>query len=182
MAKFYSEITPALQTFIEAQKLFFVATADADSRINMSPKGVDSLRVVSPTRVLWMNLSGSGNETAAHVRVDSRMTLMFCAFEGKSKILRLYGTAKVIHPRDDAWDELSALFPPNDASRQLFDFSVESLQTSCGFGVPLYAYQGDRDLMDVWAERKGGKAGVERYWDERNRLSIDGKPTGIIED
>lgn len=120
MAKRYDEISTRLQQFIEAQKIFFVATATADSRINLSPKGMDSLRVVDANRVVWLNITGSGNETAAHVQENPRMTLMFTAFEGDPVILRLYGTAQVIHQNDAAWEALLSLFPPLPGARQIF--------------------------------------------------------------
>ncbi len=176
MAKFYTQLDDKLTDFIARQKLFFVATADRDGRINVSPKGADSLRVLGPNRVAWLNLTGSGNETAAHVLETQRMTLMFCAFEGRSKILRLYGQASMLHAGDDGWNQQLAHFPERLGARQVFSLQVESLQTSCGFGVPLYEYLGDRPELADWAERKG-EQGVREYWETRNAKSIDGKPT-----
>jgi hypothetical protein len=159
--------------------MFFVGTATADSRVNVSPKGCDSLRVLGNTRVVWLNLTGSGNETAAHIQQCPRMTIMFCAFEGPPMILRLYGTVTVVHKRDPDWSSLIKLFSENHGARQIFDFSVELVQTSCGMGVPNYSYVGDRDLLTDWAIKKGDE-GLERYWEERNQLSIDGIPTHIV--
>jgi hypothetical protein len=144
MGRTYREITGKLKAFIEEQKLFFVGTAAADGRINVSPKGLDSLRVLDSNRVMWLNLTGSGNETAAHVRELDRMTLMFCAFEGKPLILRLYGHARAIHRHDADWKTSYALFNSLPGARQIFDMQVDLVQTSCGMGVPLYRYADDR--------------------------------------
>lgn len=174
VGKRYTEISPRLKAFIETQKLFFVATATADSRINISPKGMDSLRVLDGNRVVWLNLTGSGNETAAHVRENSRMTLMFAAFSGEPLILRLYGKAKTINRHMPEWDALFPLFPPLPGARQLFDLQVDLVQTSCGMGVPFFDYAGDREDLNAWAIRKGAE-GIEQYWQEKNCMSIDGK-------
>lgn len=179
MGKQYQDISPKHIDFISQQKLFFVGTATADSRINISPKGTDLLRVLSSERALWLNLTGSGNETSAHVQETPRMTLMFCAFSGEPKTLRLYGQAKVFHPYDAEWDELASHFPATPSARQIFDLSVDLVQTSCGFGVPLYDYQGERSQMQQWAEKKAA-AGIAKYWEDRNQLSIDGKPTHVL--
>jgi hypothetical protein len=181
MGKRYNDITPELQAFIERQHLFFVATAARDGRVNVSPKGMDTLRILGPQRVVWLNLTGSGNETAAHLLDSDRMTLMWCAFEGDPMILRLYGHARSVHPRDARWDRLSALFPPLPGARQVIEMDVDLAQTSCGMGVPLYDYADDRAALNRWAERKGPD-GVRTYWSDRNRLSLDGKPTRILED
>jgi hypothetical protein len=169
--------------FIESQKMFFVATAGHDGRVNVSPKGMDTLRVMDEGRIVWLNLSGSGNETAAHLLEIPRMTLMFCAFEGEPLILRVYGTARVIHPRDTAWAELDPLFPKIAGSRQIFDLTVDLVQTSCGTGVPEMAFQrsrGESELVPFYEDM--GSDGVERYWKRKNVKSIDGKPTGIFAD
>jgi hypothetical protein len=138
MGKRFSELNDQHIRFIDRQKMFFVGTAAAESRVNVSPKGMDSLRVLGNNRVVWLNVTGSGNESSAHVQQNPRMTIMFCAFEGLPLILRLYGTARVIHPRDAEWAELYALFPPLPGARQIFDLSVDLVQTSCGQAVPLY--------------------------------------------
>ena len=126
--------------FIQEQKVFFVATAVADGRINLSPKGLDSLRVLNGNRIVWLNLTGSGNETAAHVQESARMTLMMNAFEGKPLILRIYGEAKAVHHLDKEWSDLISLFPYSEGSRQIFDLSISSVQTSCGWAVPEYKF------------------------------------------
>ena len=180
MAQQHAALDERLTAFIEAQKIFFVGTAGAEGRVNVSPKGMDSLRVLGPNRVLWLNLTGSGNETAAHLLENGRITIMFCAFEGPPLILRLYGTGRSIHPRDDAWADALAHFPETSGARQVIDVAVDLVQTSCGFGVPLYAYREDRKTLVKWAEKKGDD-GLEAYWTEKNQVSLDGKPTGIIE-
>lgn len=169
--------------FIRAQKLFFVATAATEGSVNLSPKGMDSLRVMSPERIVWLSVSGSGNETAAHVVENARMTLMFCAFEGNAKIIRTYGSAKVIYPRHGQWAELIGLFPEMAGSRQIFDLSIDRVLYSCGTGVPVYAYQHDRgpdELLPFYEQM--GEDGVRAYWQRKNRVSIDGRPTEIFDE
>ena len=178
MAKFFSKLSTALQGFIEEQQMFFVATADVDGRVNLSPKGLDSLRVLDSGRIIWLNLTGSGNETAAHLLGVNRMTLMFCSFAGNPLILRVYGTAQTVHRGDEGWDELAASFSHLDGARQIFDLKIESVQTSCGYAVPLYDYVGQRGRLVEWAEQKG-EEGIKQYWADKNTESIDGKPTGM---
>ncbi len=180
MGKQFNTLSETLLAFIAAQKIFFVGTATADSRVNVSPKGMDALRVLSGNRVLWLNLTGSGNETSAHVQHDPRMTIMFCAFEGAPLILRLYGSARVIHQNDSEWQELYSHFNPLPGARQIFDLSIELVQTSCGMGVPYYTYAGERPLLEDWAVKKGDE-GLRQYWKEKNQLSIDDIPTHIVE-
>jgi hypothetical protein len=179
MAQMYAELSDKHSEFIAAQKMYFVGTATADSRINVSPKGMDSLRVINSKRIAWLNVTGSGNETAAHVQVDPRMTVMFCAFVGNPLILRLYGSARVIHHNDADWAALYALFKPLPGTRQIFDLAISHVQTSCGMGVPLYDYQAERGQLDAWALRKGDD-GVREYWAQKNQASIDGIPTHIL--
>lgn len=180
MAKFYDAINDTLASFISRQKIFFVATAAEDGRVNLSPKGYDALKVVGSNQVIWLNLSGSGNETAAHLRVANRMTLMFCAFEGNPLILRLYGSARTVHPRDEDWDALYSNFGDYSGARQIFDMNVESLQTSCGFGVPLYEFKGERNKLIEHSDAKGRKA-IQDGWAVKNAVSIDGLETGILD-
>lgn len=182
MAKFFTEISPELQTFIEAQKIFFVATAAAEGRINLSPKGLaDTFRIVDKNRVLWLNLTGSGNETAAHVLQNDRMTIMFCSFEGKPLILRLYGNAKVYHERDTEFQDNKHLFPEIPGTRQIVEMKIESVQTSCGYAVPFMDFKEERQQLNSWAEKQG-KERIENYWKEKNTKSIDGLETKIFED
>ena len=178
MADVFESIAERHRAFIESQHIFFVGTAARDGRVNVSPKGLDSLRVLGANRVLWLNFTGSGNETAAHLLDINRITLMFCSFERKPLILRLYGTATEIQPDQSEWGELSAHFPDLPGARQIFDVNVESVQTSCGYGVPLMTFDGDRELMSEWA-RKRGEDGVKAYHQQKNLISIDGFPTGM---
>ena len=156
-----------------------VGTAALDGRVNVSPKGMDTLRVLDANRIVWLNVTGSGNETAAHLQESPRMTLMFCAFEGPPVILRLYGTAIVIHQGDAAWRELVALFPPLPGARQIFDVTLDLVQTSCGMAVPYLSYTGDRELLNEWAGKKG-EEGLRQYWAEKNQLSLDDIQTNIV--
>ena len=181
MAKFYPALDDQLRAFIARQHMFFVATAPQDGRINLSPKGLDALRVLDERRVAYLDLTGSGNESAAHLLENGRMTLMFCSFEGDHLILRLYGQGRVVARQDAQWQELAALFPPLPGIRQFIVLDIESLQTSCGAGVPLYAYQGERDALLNWLEKKG-EEDVRAYRLEKNRISIDGLPTGLKEE
>ncbi|VUD61901.1 hypothetical protein TDB9533_02921 [Thalassocella blandensis] len=179
MGKQFTEISDKHQVFIQQQKLFFVATAAADSRVNVSPKGMDTLKVLSPNRVIWLNVTGSGNETAAHVQVSPRMTIMFAAFEGNPLILRLYGQAKVVHRYDEAWATLSSHFTLLPGARQIFDVNIDYVQQSCGMSVPFFSYQGERDQLIEWAEKKGPEK-IEEYWQQKNQFSLDGLPTQIF--
>lgn len=178
MGQRFDELSDRLISFIQQQHLFFVGTATADSRVNISPKGMDSLRVLNSKRILWLNVTGSGNETAAHIQQQNRMTLMFAAFEGKPLILRIYGTTRVIHHNDAEWLQLYTLFDPLPGARQIFDLKVELVQTSCGMAVPLFQYAGEREQLNQWAEKKG-ETGIRQYWQEKNRHSIDGLSTEI---
>lgn len=180
MGQHYTELSDKLKQFIEAQKIFFVGTAAADGRVNISPKGLDSLRILGKNRVVWLNVTGSGNETSAHVQENPRMTLMFAAFEGNPMILRLYGEAKVIHKTDPEWEALFPLFDPLPGARQIFDLSINLVQTSCGMAVPFFEYVGERGQLNDWAIKKG-EQGIRAYWHEKNQTSLDGKPTRIVE-
>lgn len=176
MAKFYEKIPTRMQTFIKKQKVFFVATAPKNGRINLSPKGMDSFRILNENRIAWLSVTGSGNETSAHLLEDNRITIMFCAFEGAPNILRLYGKAKEILPKDTEWNSLIDLFPPLDGTRQIFDVTIESVQTSCGMSIPFYEYKEERNQLLDWAKDKG-EDGIEQYWEDRNKKSIDGLKT-----
>lgn len=180
MSKFYTKITSRLQKFIEAQKIFFVATAPNSGRINLSPKGMDSFRVMNENRVLWLNVTGSGNETAAHLAENERITIMFCSFEKVPNILRLYGKGTEIKPNNKSWNEVVSLFPETPGTRQIFDITIESAQTSCGMSIPFYEFKGERNDLNNWAIAQG-KEKVEQYWEDRNQTSIDGLPTKILE-
>lgn len=179
MGQQFNALSEKHMEFIAEQKIFFVGTACAESRVNVSPKGMDSFRVIDTNRVAWLNLTGSSNETSAHVQQDPRMTIMFCAFDGPPLILRLYGNAKVVHRTDDEWGELSSLFPPIPGARQIFDVTIDLVQSSCGMAVPYFSYVGDRELLREWATKKG-EDGLRRYREEKNQTSIDGLPTHIV--
>lgn len=174
----YDSLEDAHRRFIGKQHVFFTGTADADGRVNVSPKGMDSLRVLGPNRILWRNLTGSGNETAAHLDASPRMTLMWCAFDGPPMILRAYGTARAVHRLDADWSDLDTQFTPDPAARQIFDMTVDLVQKSCGYAVPRMDFVEDRRVLADWAENKGPD-GIRAYWAERNALTIDGKPTHI---
>ena len=176
----FEELNEDLVNFIKDQKVFFVATAVSEGTINLSPKGLDSLRVVENNRILWMNLTGSGNETAAHVQENPRMTIMMNAFEGKPLILRIYGKAKVIHHLDEEWKEFVDYFPYSEGSRQIFDLSIELIQTSCGWAVPEYEFKKERDILDK-SNKVAGEKGIRSYWESSNTKSLDGLKTNIIE-
>ena len=176
----FDKLTEEHIDFIKDQKVFFVATGVAEGTINLSPKGLDSLRVIESDRILWMNLTGSGNETAAHVQENPRMTLMMNAFEGKPLILRIYGKAKVIHHLDQEWREFIDLFPYSEGSRQIFDLSIELVQTSCGWAVPEYEFKKERDILDK-SNKVAGEKGIRAYWESSNTKSLDGIKTNIIE-
>ncbi|MEM9256705.1 MAG: pyridoxamine 5'-phosphate oxidase family protein [Pseudomonadota bacterium] len=179
MAEHFERLTDKLMDFIGKQHLFFVGTAGAEGYINVSPKGMDSFRVIDPAQVAWLNLTGSGNECAAHVLENARMTIMFCSFDKQPLILRLYGRAQVSHPRDADWDAMNALFPSHAGARQVFTLDIDLVQTSCGYAVPLYEHVKERSTLKKWAE-KHGPDGIRDYWQEKNTTSLDGKDTGIF--
>ncbi len=180
MAKLHPDITAELQAFIAQQPLFFVASAPlaADGHVNLSPKGLDCLRIRSPQQVAYLDLSGSGNETSAHMLENGRITLMFCAFTGAPRILRLYGRGRVILPTMAEWETEFAQFPVYPGIRQIVVVEVERVQTSCGFGVPLMDLVGQRDTALCWAEAKG-EQGLVDYRAAKNMASIDGLPTHL---
>ena len=180
MAQQYSEIGQSLKDFINAQHVFFVGTAASNGTVNISPKGMDSLRVVDSSKVVWMNLTGSGNETAAHVLKNDRMTIMFCSFEEKPMILRLYGTAKMYHERDSKFKKYKSMFPETAGLRQFVEMDVNLVQTSCGFAVPRMEFKEDRSLLKSWAEKQG-QSRLKNYWRDKNVKSLDGFETGIFE-
>jgi len=181
MAKQLEAISPHLQAFIEAQPMFFVATAAPEGHVNVSPKGLDSLRVLGPNEVAWLNVTGSGNETAAHLLLSPRMTLMFCAFHGPPLILRLYGTARMVQPGDPDWEVRSGLFPPLPGARQVYLLDVDLVQTSCGLAVPLLDTMAQRGDLNDWAAAKTPED-LREYQVLKNTRSLDGYPTGLPSD
>lgn len=180
MGKFFETIQPAHQAFIEKQKMFFVASAPlaANGHVNLSPKGIDSFKVLSATRVAYMDIIGSGNETSAHLLENGRITFMFCAFEGPPNILRLYGNGYTVLPGDEEWPLLAQHFDILLSTRQIIVANVYQVQTSCGFSVPYYSYEGERDQAYKWAANKGAE-GLEAYKKEKNLISLDGLPTAL---
>jgi hypothetical protein len=177
MAKVHPAITPELASFIEEQPLFFVASAPSEGgHVNLSPKGLDCLRVLGGDVVAYLDLTGSGNETAAHLLDNGRITFMFCSFSGPPRILRLFGAGSVIQPKTSRFDELIQLFPSYPGSRQIIEATITRVQTSCGFAVPRLDLIGQRDTLIRWAENHGPE-GLEEYRRQHNTTSIDGLPT-----
>jgi hypothetical protein len=178
MGKFSEAIAPAHIGFIEKQHLFFVATAplSADGRINLSPKGLDAFRVLSPTKVAYMDLISSGNETSAHTLENGRITLMFYSFEKVPNILRLYGKGFTVLRDSPEWERYAPHFTIYPSTRQIIVADIDLVQTSCGYGVPLYDYQGERDIHFDWAEKKGADV-LNEYVQVNNLKSLDGLPT-----
>ncbi|MBE9069054.1 pyridoxamine 5'-phosphate oxidase family protein [Leptolyngbya cf. ectocarpi LEGE 11479] len=180
MASVFSEMTPAHQEFIQKQQLFFVATAplSADGHVNLSPKGLDTFCILSPTQVAYLDLTGSGNETSAHLVENGRITLMFCSFDRQPLILRLYGGGMTVLPDSTQWTDVAPYFELIPGVRQIIVVDVHRVQTSCGFGVPMYDYQGQRPTLPTWAQKKGSTA-VAQYQIEKGSTSIDGLITPI---
>ncbi|UHG92722.1 pyridoxamine 5'-phosphate oxidase family protein [Spirosoma oryzicola] len=180
MGKFHDSIKPAHREFIGKQHIYFVSTAplSADGHVNLSPKGLDSFRVLSENKVAYMDLISSGNETSAHTLENGRITLMFCSFDGAPNILRLYGKGSTVLPGTDEWDVYAPHFTILPSTRQIIVADISLVQTSCGFGVPLYDYAGERDVHFKWAETKGAD-GLQEYIQEKNLVSLDGLPTSL---
>jgi hypothetical protein len=181
MGKVYENITDELQAFIAQQHLFFVATAplSADGHINLSPKGYDSFRILSRTQVAYLDLTGSGNETSAHLLENGRITFMFCSFDTAPRVLRLYGRGRTILPETPEWEQFAPHFQMIPGARQIIVADIERVYTACGFAVPLMEYQGERDTLIHWAEAKCDD-GLETYRQEKNQHSVDGLPTPLF--
>lgn len=175
MGKSYSEIDEHISKFIQQQHVFFVATAPsaADGHINVSPKGLDSFRILSSKRVAYLDLIGSGVETIAHVSENGRIVLMLCAFQGPPNVVRLHGIARVLRPSDPEFPGLVPHFPSYDSTRAIIIVHVTRVSSSCGYGVPLMKYEGERTQLFAWAARKGPE-GLKAYQREKNARSIDG--------
>lgn len=178
MAKQFNAFEPEHLAFVQDQHIFFVGTAAETGRVNVSPKGTDSLRILGPNRLIWLNLTGSGNESAGHVARVNRLTLMWCSFTTRPLILRAYGTARVVHPGEPGWEDVAAHFDAGVGARQIFDVAVEMVMTSCGYGVPFLDYIGERPTLADWAARKGAE-GIRTYQAGNNTRTIDGFPTGL---
>lgn len=177
MGKLYDEIEASLRAFIEAQHVFFVATAplSESGHVNLSPKGLDTFRILAPDRVAYLDHVGSGAETIAHLKENGRIVLMWCAFQGPPRIVRLHGRGAVRDPSDARYGELRTHFPATSSERSIVEVSVRRISDSCGYGVPLYRFEGERSQLTDWADRKGSE-GVRRYQLEKNRSSLDGLP------
>ncbi len=176
MAKQFAKIEDNHRAFIEEQAIFFTGTAGTEGRVNVSPKGLDCLRVMGPNRIIWLNWTGSGNETAAHLMQVNRMTLMWCSFGKRPLILRAYGSARTVREEDSDWGSLLAEFGDTLGARQIYDMSVDLVQASCGYAVPYMEAPKERDTLKRWADGKG-RDGVRDYWTEKNTRTIDGAPT-----
>ena len=177
MGRKFDEITPALREWIEAQRLFFVATAPLapDGHVNCSPKGLDTLRILGPREVAYLDLTGSGAETIAHLRENGRIVIMFCALAGPPRILRLHGHGSVVLPDSAEWPGLRAQFPEQLGDRAIIRIETTRISDSCGFGVPRYDFVADREALEQWCENKGPD-GLARYQRDKNAASIDGLP------
>jgi pyridoxamine 5'-phosphate oxidase-like protein len=181
VAKAYPEIDEALRKFIQAQSVFFVATAPlaANGHVNVSPKGLDTFRILGPRRVAYLDIFGSGVETIAHLRENGRMVMMFCAFQGAPKILRLHGQGRAVEPHEAEFAALQGQFPVFEGTRAIIVVEVRRISDSCGYGVPLLKYDAERAELPAWC-RKRGTEGLKIYRQEKNRQSIDGLP-GVAE-
>ena len=179
MAEFFDHIPENLQAFIAEQKVFFVATAASTGRISLSPKGMDSFRCLDAHRAAYLDLTGSGNETAAYLKADGRATLMFCSFDHRALILRLYGKGRSVQPAMPGWDALADKFPVYRGARQIMLFDIDSVQTSCGYAVPEYELKRERQILTQWADKKTPEE-LRAYREQKNAVSIDGFDTGLL--
>ncbi len=177
MARVFEQIDDSLAAFIGAQRMFFVATAplDATGLVNLSPKGLDTLRILDPHTVAYLDLTGSGVETIAHLRENGRIAILFCSFEGSPEILRLHGQGAVLEPSDPEFAALRPRFPEVEGNRSIIRIAVKRIATSCGYAVPLYQFEGQRSQLLDWARNRGTE-GLERYRREHNSESLDGLP------
>jgi hypothetical protein len=181
MGKTFDAIDPKLRAFIEKQKMFFVATAplSEDGHVNLSPKGLEgTLAVIDDRTIAYLDFTGSGVETIAHIRENGRVCMMFCAFEGPPRIVRIHGTGDAIEPHDEEFESLRARFDDYPGVRSIIRIRASRISDSCGYGVPLYSYEGERDQLSRWADRKGPD-GLERYQRDNNTESLDGLPSGL---
>ena len=177
MSKEYTEIDEPIRRWVERQQMFFVATAPLSGagHVNCSPKGLDTLRILGPRQVAYLDLGGSGIETVAHVRENGRIVIMLCAFDGPPKIFRFYGRGSVVEPHDPRFDDLLARFPAQSSVRNIVLVDVERIADSCGYGVPMYEFRRHRDSMDNWV-RARTEADILAYRREKNAASLDGLP------
>lgn len=177
MGKNYDLLDSEIRSWLARQQVFFVASAplDRDGHINCSPKGGDTFRVLGEREVAYLDLTGSGVETIAHIQENGRIVIMFCAFDGPPKIVRLHGVGEVIYPDHDDYAALLECFPPHDGARAIVRVKLTRISDSCGYAVPLFEYSARRDILDRWAESKGAE-GLAAYRAQKNRESIDGLP------
>lgn len=177
MGKLYETMSPELVAWINHQKVFFVSTAplSAQGHVNCSPKGLDCLRILGPDTLAYQDLTGSGIETIAHIRENKRIVLMFCAFDGPPKIVRLHGTGLVIVPGDPGFTSMASHFEPRDGTRAYIHITPTRISDSCGYSVPVYEFKHDRDVLDKWTANKG-EEGLKAYRELKNTKSIDGLP------
>lgn len=177
MGKLFGRIDHRLEEFIRAQQIFFVGTAPlgAAGHINLSPKGLDTLRVLDPETLAYLDYVGSGAETIAHLRENGRIVVMLCAFQGAPRIVRLHGCGSVIEPQDPEFSRLRGLFPAEPAARAIIRIAIERIADSCGYGVPMFTFEGHRSQLPEWIARKGQR-GLDDYQEKQNRVSIDGLP------
>ncbi len=182
MGKQFTAILPEHEEFIRRQHLFFVGSAplSEEGHVNISPKGHDSFRILSENRAAYLDMTGSGNETSAHIHENGRVTVMFCAFEGPPNILRLYGTGTVVLPGSSEWESLYPLFTPLPGARQIISIDVHKVQTSCGYAIPFMTYENERETLQRWSVQKG-EEGLKQYRQEKNATSIDGLRTPLGE-
>ena len=182
MAKFSSELSPSMSDFISAQKMFFTASAPSEGgRINLSPKAMDTFRIFDNKKVAYLDLTGSGNETSAHVTDNGRLTIMFCSFTDQPLILRLYGKGEIITPQHPDWQMHLSHFKLLSGTRQIILLHIESVQSSCGFAIPYFKYEGERDDLLQWSNKKG-EDGIRQYWKDKNQKSIDDLPAHPLSD
>ena len=177
MGKIYSTIDDSVRKFIQAQPVFFVGSAplDSDGHVNVSPKGLDTLRVLDPMKIAYLDLTGSGIETVSHLKENGRIVLMFCSFQGPPKILRLHGRGTVIEPEQTEFPDLAAHFPDHEGMRAIILVEVSRISNSCGYGVPLLHYEGERAQLSAWAHKLGPE-GLKTHREEKNQQSIDRIP------
>ncbi|MBD45055.1 MAG: pyridoxamine 5'-phosphate oxidase [Flavobacteriaceae bacterium] len=176
MGKQLKELNAALQNFIKDQKIFFVGTARAQGSVNVSPKGMNTFRIIDNRKIIWLNLTGSGNETAAHLLDNNRMTIMFCSFEEMPLILRLYGNAKIFHENEEEYVAYSPLFDKYVGARQIIEMDIDLVQSSCGYAVPFMEFKEERTQL-AESDNKKGREGIRKYWKDKNTKSIDGFDT-----
>lgn len=181
MAEFFNELNDKHIQFIHKQLIFFTASAASEGLINLSPKGMDTFAVIDNHNVAYLDLTGSGNETAAHLHKNPRLTIMMCSFDKQPLIFRMYGTGQVINQYHSNWEQWAAHFPAHAGVRQIITLKIEKVQTACGYAVPTAENMKQRDTLKNWAEKKGAD-GIKNYWQEKNVNSIDGSPTYLLEE